>query len=132
MGPEAVGVGAECTCIVPPFPRQRPRPAPTPDSVIARILPAKAELTLLKLSNRASAYASGGVPMFFDVDGRGGALLPTVYALWASGHARLLPEVVTYSEVSPKASRGVVGGWGGGRRAPPPLDPSRGVTLREE
>lgn len=46
-----------------------------------------------------------GVPLFFDLDGRGGALLPTVYALWASP-VPLLPEIVTHSEVSPKVLGG--------------------------
>eukprot|EP00271_Cylindrocystis_brebissonii_P015461 TRINITY_DN38362_c0_g1_i1.p1 TRINITY_DN38362_c0_g1~~TRINITY_DN38362_c0_g1_i1.p1 ORF type:complete len:719 (+),score=126.68 TRINITY_DN38362_c0_g1_i1:240-2396(+) len=47
------------------------------------ILPPKADVTVTKLANRALVYAvEGGPPLFFDVDGRGNHILPTVYALW--------------------------------------------------
>ncbi len=71
---------------------------------VAQLLPAKAEIALLKLSNRAACYTvNGGSPLFFDPDGRGDILAPTVYALWLC--PQLLPPVFTYSEVSPKARR---------------------------
>ena len=66
------------------------------------LLPAKADLTVAKLSNKAVVYSLvGGNPLFFEPEGRG-ELLPTVYALWAC--PALLPPVLTYSEVSPKVS----------------------------
>jgi hypothetical protein len=71
---------------------------------VAQLLPAKAEIALLKLSNRAACYTvNGGSPLFFDPDGRGDILAPTVYALWLC--PQLLPPVFTYSEVSPKVRR---------------------------
>ena len=72
------------------------------EDTLAKLLPAKAELALLKLSNRSTAYtANAGSPLFFDPSGRGDVLVPTVYALWLC--PELLPAVFTYSEVSPKA-----------------------------
>ena len=38
--------------------------------------------------------------LFFDPEGRGDLLVPTVYALWQCPH--ILPHLLTYSEVSPK------------------------------
>ncbi|KAJ0972861.1 hypothetical protein J5N97_020820 [Dioscorea zingiberensis] len=53
------------------------------DADLDAILPPKAEIVLAKCSNRAHVYSiEGGVPMFFDVDGRGTEIFPTVYALW--------------------------------------------------
>jgi translation initiation factor 2D len=79
---------------------------PSPDAVLARIVPPKADITMLKLSNRHTAYAVGGVPVLFELD-RSPALLPTVHGLWAAGPAaRLLPAVHTHSEVSPKVLGG--------------------------
>ncbi|XP_028803423.1 eukaryotic translation initiation factor 2D isoform X1 [Neltuma alba] len=47
------------------------------------LLPPKAEITVAKLQNRVLVYGvEGGFPMFFDVDGRGSDIFPTVYALW--------------------------------------------------
>lgn len=70
---------------------------------VALLFPAKAEVALLKLSNRATAYTTNaGSPLFFDPSGRGELLVPTVYALWLCPH--LLPPLFTYSEVSPKVS----------------------------
>lgn len=69
------------------------------------ILPPKADITLWKLSNKCNAWAIGSTPLFFDLDGRGGAVLPTVYALWASP-VPLLPEITTHSEVTPKLMGG--------------------------
>ena len=72
------------------------------DEALSQLLPAKAEVALLKLSNRSTAYtANAGSPLFFDPSGRGDLLVPTVYALWLC--PELLPAVFTYSEVSPKA-----------------------------
>lgn len=53
------------------------------EEAIDSILPAKADITVTKLVNRALVYAvEGEPPMLFDVDGRGHNILPTVYALW--------------------------------------------------
>ena len=73
------------------------------EDALAQLLPAKAEVALLKLSNRSVAYtANAGNPLFFDPSGRGEVLVPTVYALWLC--PGILPRaVVTYSEVTPKA-----------------------------
>ena len=45
----------------------------------------------------AYGLADGGAPLFFEVHEQ---LLPTVYALWRAPH--MLPQLHTYSEVSPK------------------------------
>ena len=66
-----------------------------------RLVPSKAEVTLLKLSNRSQAYTcNSSTPLFFDPEGRGDVLVPTVYALWQ--FPQMLPALQTYSEVSPK------------------------------
>ncbi|XP_028799185.1 eukaryotic translation initiation factor 2D-like [Neltuma alba] len=53
------------------------------DPDIDVLLPPKAEITVAKLQNRVLVYGvEGGFPMFFDVDGRGSDIFPTVYALW--------------------------------------------------
>ncbi|KAL5714678.1 hypothetical protein ACHQM5_016607 [Ranunculus cassubicifolius] len=53
------------------------------DSDIDLILPPKTEVTVSKLPNRVLVYSvEDGFPMFFDVDGRGNDIFPTVYALW--------------------------------------------------
>lgn len=66
-----------------------------------RLFASKADINLMKLSNKATAYASsGGNPLFFDPTGREDVLIPTVYALWMC--PRMLPSLYTYSEVSPK------------------------------
>ncbi len=68
-----------------------------------QLLPAKAEVQLLKLKNRATAHTCGGPdPLFFDPEGRGDLLVPTVYALWRCPH--MLDQLHTYSEVSPKVA----------------------------
>ncbi|KAK9846268.1 hypothetical protein WJX81_000422 [Elliptochloris bilobata] len=83
------------------------------EDALAQLLPAKAEIALLKLSNRATAYtANAGSPLFFDPSGRGELLVPTVYALWLC--PELLPPIYTYSEVSPKVLGGAdlfLQGW---------------------
>ena len=80
------------------------------ESVLNALIPPKAEVTLQKLSNRSCAYSVAGQPLLFDLDGGkgNGPLLPTVYFLWATvkrshdSSSPLLPEVFTFSEVSPK------------------------------
>ena len=69
---------------------------------IKELFPAKAEVSVRKLSNKAVAYAVDGVDLFFSPDGHGDALLPTVYCLWRMPH--MLPALFTYSEVSPKVT----------------------------
>ncbi len=65
------------------------------------LLPPKGEVQLLKLKNRANAWTCGGPdPLFFDPEGRGDLLVPTVHALWRCPH--MLDKLFTYSEVSPK------------------------------
>ncbi|KAJ0085815.1 hypothetical protein Patl1_07118 [Pistacia atlantica] len=47
------------------------------------LLPPKVEITLSKFQNRVLVYSvEGGLPMFFDIDGRGTDIFPTVFALW--------------------------------------------------
>ncbi len=68
---------------------------------VADLFPPKAEVVLHKLSNRAAMYGlQGGNPLFFDLEGRGETLVPSVYALWKV--PQLLEALYTYSEVSPK------------------------------
>ena len=70
----------------------------------SRLFASKSDINLLKLSNKATAYApSGGNPLFFDPTGREDVLIPTVYALWLC--PRMLPSLYTYSEVSPKVCK---------------------------
>ncbi|CAI9117185.1 OLC1v1018531C1 [Oldenlandia corymbosa var. corymbosa] len=53
------------------------------DADIDALLPPKAEITISKFPNRILVYGlEGGYPMFFDTDGRGQDIFPTVYALW--------------------------------------------------
>lgn len=53
------------------------------DAELDVLLPPKAEIAVSKLSNRALVYiVEGEFPVFFDVDGRGNEILPTVFALW--------------------------------------------------
>ena len=71
------------------------------DEQIKKLFPSKADLVVQKLSNKAKTFAcTGENPLFFDPDGRGNVLLPTIYALWQC--PELLPKIYTYSEVSPK------------------------------
>ena len=68
---------------------------------VKKLFPSKADLVVQKLSNKAKTFAcTGENPLFFDPDGRGNVLLPTIYALWQC--PELLPKIYTYSEVSPK------------------------------
>ncbi|PHU03024.1 hypothetical protein BC332_28275 [Capsicum chinense] len=53
------------------------------DSLVDLLLPPKAELAVSKYPNRVLVYVlEGDCPIFFDVDGRGHHIFPTVYALW--------------------------------------------------
>ncbi|KAM3338304.1 eukaryotic translation initiation factor 2D isoform X1 [Capsicum galapagoense] len=53
------------------------------DSLVDLLLPSKAELAVSKYPNRVLVYVlEGDCPIFFDVDGRGHHIFPTVYALW--------------------------------------------------
>ncbi|KAK6116717.1 hypothetical protein DH2020_049537 [Rehmannia glutinosa] len=47
------------------------------------LLPPKVEITVSKFPNRVLVYGlEGDCPMFYDSDGRGSQIFPTVYALW--------------------------------------------------
>ncbi|XP_050231588.1 uncharacterized protein LOC126680499 [Mercurialis annua] len=53
------------------------------DADIDILLPPKADITVAKFQNRVHVYGvEAGFPMFFDVDGRGTDIFPTVFALW--------------------------------------------------
>lgn len=61
----------------------RDRFSSTSDAVLDLLLPPKAELAVSKYPNRVLVYSlEGDCPMFFDIDGRGRDIFPTVYALW--------------------------------------------------
>ncbi|ESW05863.1 hypothetical protein PHAVU_011G215800 [Phaseolus vulgaris] len=76
------------------------------DSDLDALLPPKAEIAVAKFQNRVHLYAvEGGFPMFFDVDGRGNDIFPTVYALWIV--PELLPAFVLKGG---EVSRFVIGG----------------------
>ncbi|XP_054789510.1 uncharacterized protein LOC129295056 [Prosopis cineraria] len=76
------------------------------DSDIDVLLPPKAEITVAKFQNRVHVYGvEGGFPMFFDVDGRGSDIFPTVYALWK------VPELLpAFMLKGGEVSRYVIGG----------------------
>ncbi|MQL75091.1 hypothetical protein Taro_007479, partial [Colocasia esculenta] len=64
------------------------------------------EITVMKLPNRALVYGvEGGLPMLFDIDGRGTEIFPTVYTLWKVPH--LLP---SFELKGGEVSRFVLGG----------------------
>ena len=67
---------------------------------LKELFPAKALISINKLSNRAQAYLIDDELLFFDPEGRGDYLIPTVYALWRFPH--MLPTVYTHSQVSTK------------------------------
>ncbi|CAL1408213.1 unnamed protein product [Linum trigynum] len=47
------------------------------------LFPPKVEIAVAKFQNRVLVYSvEGDFPMFFDIDGRGTELYPTVFALW--------------------------------------------------
>ncbi|CAL9019740.1 unnamed protein product [Prunus brigantina] len=54
------------------------------ESDIDSLLPPKVvEIAVAKFQNRVHVYGvEGGFPIFFDIDGRGTDIFPTVYALW--------------------------------------------------
>ncbi|GFQ05798.1 eukaryotic translation initiation factor 2d [Phtheirospermum japonicum] len=53
------------------------------DADIDILLPPKVEISVSKYPNRVLVYGlEGDCPMFYDADGRGSEILPTVYALW--------------------------------------------------
>ena len=68
------------------------------------LMPPKSDVVVGKLNN-AKVYCVNDQPLFFDPNGKGGRILPTVYTLWAIPEA--MPRgIVTYSEVSPKVLGG--------------------------
>ncbi|KAG7985184.1 hypothetical protein I3843_03G012300 [Carya illinoinensis] len=76
------------------------------DADIDVLLPPKAEITVTKLQNRVHVYGvEGGFPMFFDIDGRGTEIYPTVFALWKV--PELLPAFILKGG---EVSRFVIGG----------------------
>ena len=60
------------------------------------VLPSKTEVLVSKMSNKCFVYSCLGQPIFFE---HKGTLYPTVYTLWK--FPRLLPALLTHSEVSP-------------------------------
>uniref|UniRef100_A0A2P2KQU3 SUI1 domain-containing protein n=3 Tax=Rhizophora mucronata TaxID=61149 RepID=A0A2P2KQU3_RHIMU len=80
-------------------------PCPS-DTDIDVLLPPKAEITVSKFQNRVHVYSvEGGFPMFFDVDGRGSEIFPTVFALWK------VPEMLpSFMLKGGEVSRYVIGG----------------------
>ncbi|KAE8671034.1 putative serine/threonine-protein kinase cx32 [Hibiscus syriacus] len=80
-----------------------PRPS---DTDIEALLPPKAEITVSKFPNRVLVYGvEGGYPLFFDVDGRGSEIYPTVFALWK------LPDLLpSFMLKGGEVSRFVIGG----------------------
>lgn len=76
------------------------------DSDLDTLLPPKAEITVAKFQNRVHVYAvEGGFPVFFDIDGRGSDIFPTVYALW------MVPELLpAFILKGGEVSRYVIGG----------------------
>ncbi|PPR92188.1 hypothetical protein GOBAR_AA28492 [Gossypium barbadense] len=74
------------------------------DADIDALLPPK--ITVSKFQNRVHVYGvEGGFPLFFDVDGRGSEIYPTVFALWK------LPEMLPYFMLKGgEVSRFVIGG----------------------
>lgn len=76
------------------------------DADVDVLLPPKAEITITKFQNRVHVYAvEAGFPMFFDIDGRGTHIFPTVYALWKV--PQLLP---AFTLKGGEVSRYVIGG----------------------
>ncbi|GLT65980.1 hypothetical protein SLA2020_383760 [Shorea laevis] len=76
------------------------------DADIDALLPPKAEITVAKFQNRVHVYGvEGGFPVFFDVDGRGTEIFPTVFALW------MVPELLpSFILKGGEVSRFVIGG----------------------
>lgn len=76
------------------------------DSDLDILLPPKTEITVAKFQTRVHVYAvEGGFPVFFDIDGRGSDIFPTVYALW------MVPELLpAFILKGGEVSRYVIGG----------------------
>ncbi|PIA55252.1 hypothetical protein AQUCO_00800166v1 [Aquilegia coerulea] len=76
------------------------------DADIDLILPPKTEISVSKYPNRVLVYSiEAGFPMFFDIDGRGIDIFPTVYALWQ------VPELLpAFMLKGGEVSRFVIGG----------------------
>ncbi|KGN63082.1 eukaryotic translation initiation factor 2D [Cucumis sativus] len=76
------------------------------DADIDLLLPPKVEFSVAKFQNRVHIYSvEGGFPMFFDVDGRGNEIFPTVFALW------MVPELLpAFFLKGGEVSRFVIGG----------------------
>uniref|UniRef100_A0A1J3IAG1 Eukaryotic translation initiation factor 2D n=1 Tax=Noccaea caerulescens TaxID=107243 RepID=A0A1J3IAG1_NOCCA len=76
------------------------------DDLLDSILPPKVEITVSKFQNRVLVYSiEGGCPMFFDIDGRGNEIFPTVFALWEA--PEMLPSFMLKGG---EVSRYVIGG----------------------
>ncbi|CAH2066750.1 unnamed protein product [Thlaspi arvense] len=76
------------------------------DELLDAILPPKVEVTVSKFQNRVLVYSiEGGCPMFFDIDGRGNEIFPTVFALWEA--PEMLPSFMLKGG---EVSRYVLGG----------------------
>ncbi|CAN6555816.1 unnamed protein product [Malus baccata var. baccata] len=76
------------------------------DSDIDSVLPPKVEISVSKFQNRVHVYGvEGGFPIFFDIDGRGTDIFPTVYALWK------VPELLpSFMLKGGEVSRYIIGG----------------------
>ncbi|GMY07946.1 eukaryotic translation initiation factor 2D [Fagus crenata] len=76
------------------------------DADIDTLLPPKVEITVSKFQNRVHVYSvEGGFPMFFDIDGRGTEIHPTVFALWK------VPELLpAFMLKGGEVSRFIIGG----------------------
>ncbi|KAL2326523.1 hypothetical protein Fmac_025581 [Flemingia macrophylla] len=76
------------------------------DNHLDALLPPKAEISVSKFQNRVHVYSvERGFPMFFDVDGRGIDIFPTVYALW------MVPELLpVFVLKGGEVSRFIIGG----------------------
>ena len=73
------------------------------DDDLNAILPAKADVQMVKMSNKALVFTVKDQPLFFDPNGRG-RVFPTVYTMWAFPDA--MKSLLTFSEVSPKVLGG--------------------------
>ena len=73
------------------------------DDDLNAILPSKADVQMVKMSNKAIVFTVKDQPLFFDPNGRG-RVFPTVYTMWAFPAA--FKSLLTFSEVSPKVLGG--------------------------
>lgn len=76
------------------------------DADLDVLLPPKADITVAKFQNRVQVYGiEGGLPMVFDIDGRGTEIYPTVFALWK------VPELLpSFMLKGGEVSRYIIGG----------------------